>query len=141
MNKYAFFALLMMFSNISLVKAQSISYSYDAGGNRISRSITVSQIRRKPTAKEEESAIAKTLSEEVKVAVDSNGGSVVVEISSLKSTDKCSALLYSLSGQLLRSLSVVSSRTVFDLSPFPAGVYIIHVTLNGKTDSWKVDIR
>ncbi len=141
MNKYAFFVLLMMFSNISLVKAQSISYSYDAGGNRISRSITVSQIRRKPTTKEEETAIAEALYEEVKVRVDSNGGSVVVEIAGLKSTDKCSASLFSLSGQLLRSLAVVSGRTVFDLNHYPDGVYIIHVTLNGKTDSWKVDIR
>ncbi len=57
MNKYAFFVLLMMFSNISLVKAQSISYSYDAGGNRISRSITVSQIRHKSIAKEKGTAI------------------------------------------------------------------------------------
>ena len=141
MKKYTFFVLLMMFSNISLVKAQSISYSYDAGGNRISRSITVSQIRRKPTAKEEETAIAEALSKEVKVAVESNGVSVGVEIAGLNSTDKCSASLFSLSGQLLRSQSVVSGRTVFDLIPYPAGVYIIRVTLNGETDSWKVDIR
>ena len=83
MNKYAFFVLLMMFSNISSVKAQSISYSYDAGGNRISRSITVSQIRHKATPKEEETAIAEALSEEVKMEVERNGGSVVVEIAGL----------------------------------------------------------
>ena len=126
----------------TLSTAQSVTYGYDAAGNRISRTISVRHVKERGFATDMKTpASTDDLTGRDNVTVNNSAQTVVLQINGLKSTDKCSASLFSLTGQLLRSQSVVSGRTVFDLSPYPAGVYIIRVTLNGETDSWKVDIR
>ena len=126
----------------TLSRAQSVTYGYDAAGNRISRTISVSHVKERGFTTDAESpSSTDSLTGRVNVTVDNSAQSVVVQVNGLKSTDRCSVSLYSVSGQHLHTIAPAAPRTVVSLIPYPAGVYIIHVTLNGIKDSWKVLVQ
>lgn len=131
------FALIVMASS---VHAQSVSFTYDASGNRVSRNITVNRVRERITTDVQDTA-SEIQEERVRLTVDSGSGVVIVDILSYKDDERCSISLFTVSGQHLRDITAVSGRTTVDLSPYPAGVYIIRATLNGKAETWKVEIR
>lgn len=141
MNKVISCCFSLLLLSTAELFSQSVTYSYDASGNRVSRSISISHVRQRGLSTDTETPKADDLSERVRVTVDANNTSVAVLIDAFKDTDRCAVSLFSVSGMHLCNIAVVSDRTVVDLSPYPSGIYIIQVSLNGKTDAWKVAIR
>ena len=75
--------------------AQSITYSYGAAGNRVSRGLTVSRMR-KQERKTLNLADGNNLEGKVRLTGDSRTGSVTVEIIGHRTGDRCEVSLYAL---------------------------------------------
>lgn len=140
MNTHKHTLLFALFIFTSSVCAQSVSFTYDAAGNRISRSITVNRVRERITNDLIETAADMT-EERVRLTVDSGSGIMTVDVIGYHDEDKGSVSLFSLSGYHVRDVAIRSSRTQTDLSGLASGVYVVRVTLNGKEETWKVEIR
>lgn len=120
--------------------AQSITYSYDAAGNRVSRGLTVSRMR-KQERKTLNLADGNDLEGKVRLTGDSRTGSVTVEIIGHRTGDRCEVSLYALSGEDLLQLQLSEPSVTFSLSTYPDGIYIVSVTLNGESEAWKTTKR
>ena len=132
--------LFALFIFTSSVRAQSVSFTYDAAGNRISHSITVNRVRERITMDMEETA-AEMREERVRLIVDSSSDILTIDVTGYHDEDKGSVSLFSLSGYHVRDVTVRSAHTQIDLNGLPQGVYVVRVTLNGKAETWKVEIR
>ena len=120
--------------------AQSITYSYDAAGNRVSRGLTVSRMR-KQEKKTLNLAAGNNLEGKVRLTGDSRTGSVTVEIIGHRTGDRCEVCLYALSGENLLQLQLSEPSVTFSLGAYPDGIYIVSVTLNGESEAWKITKR
>ncbi len=99
------FSLFILLSLPTLLMAQnnSISYSYDAAGNRTGRCITVSQVKgRGATDIKETEDVAES---RICITADANAGTVRVEIIGYTDTDKCHITLYNASGISLTDIT------------------------------------
>ena len=120
--------------------AQSITYSYDAAGNRVSRGLTVSRMR-KQEKKTLNLADGNDLEGKVRLTGDSRTGSVTVEIIGHRTGDRCEVCLYALSGENLLQLQLSEPSVKLSLGAYPDGIYIVSVTLNGESEAWKITKR
>lgn len=120
--------------------AQSITYSYDAAGNRVSRGVTVSRMR-KQEKKTLNLADGNNLEGKVRLTGDSRKGSVTVEIIGHRTGDRCEVCLYALSGENLLQLQLSEPSVTLSLGAYPDGIYIVSVTLNGESEAWKITKR
>lgn len=120
--------------------AQSITYSYDAAGNRVSRGVTVSRMR-KQEKKTLNLADGNDLEGKVRLTGDSRTGSVTVEIIGHRTGDRCEVCLYALSGENLLQLQLSEPSVTLSLGAYPDGIYIVSVTLNGESEAWKITKR
>lgn len=120
--------------------AQSITYSYDAAGNRVSRGLTVSRMR-KQERKTLNLADGNDLEGKVRLTGDSRTGSVTVEIIGHRTGDRCEVSLYALSGENLLQLQLSEPSVTLSLGAYPDGIYIVSVTLNGESEAWKITKR
>lgn len=120
--------------------AQSITYSYDAAGNRVSRGVTVSRMR-KQERKTLNLADGNDLEGKVRLTGDSRTGSVTVEIIGHRTGDRCEVCLYALSGENLLQLQLSEPSVTLSLGAYPDGIYIVSVTLNGESEAWKITKR
>lgn len=120
--------------------AQSITYSYDAAGNRVSRGVTVSRMR-KQEKKTLNLADGNDQEGKVRLTGDSRTESVTVEIIGHRTGDRCEVSLYALSGENLLQLQPSEPSVTFSLGSYPDGIYIVSVTLNGESEAWKITKR
>lgn len=120
--------------------AQSITYSYDAAGNRVSRGLTVSRMR-KQERKTLNLADGNNLEGKVRLTGDSRTGSVTVEIIGHRTGDRCEVSLYALSGEDLLQFQLSEPCVTLSLGAYPDGIYIVSVTLNGESEAWKITKR
>lgn len=120
--------------------AQSITYSYDAAGNRVSRGLTVSRMR-KQERKTLNLADGNDQEGKVRLTGDSRTGTVTVEIIGHRTGDRCEVSLYALSGENLLQLQLSESSVTLSLGAYPDGIYIVSVTLNGESEAWKITKR
>ena len=117
----------------------SISYSYDAAGNRTGRSITVTPVKERNATDMDE--LNDVPSARVYVTADSNSGTVKVVIVNYSDSDICHITLYDTAGTLLSDFPHAESTTLIDISDKPSGVYILQTVLNDKKDTWKIMMR
>jgi uncharacterized protein YbbK (DUF523 family) len=129
--------------------SQTISYTYDASGNRVKREVIVLDTKKKATEKapiaqsneqvqQEPTEVHenKAGSQVVKVYPNPTKGLLLVEISGSKGTS--SVVVYDLSGkQVFRENDFGSSGTI-DLSRQLIGVYIMKVVAGDKTSEWEI---
>lgn len=121
----------------SAINAQQVSYSYDAAGNRISRSSVVNApqfLGRRNVAKSTSSPLQQTLS----VGPNPTNGLLGIRLSRWNDTDNCSLLLCNTSGQVLIQQNMTSADATLDLSTFPQGYYLLRVDLNGEKNTYKI---
>lgn len=119
------------------VLAQTLSYSYDAMGNRIAREIVIS--KKAAPLKDSTSYMSEVLSERtVKIYPNPTRGQLKVEIPIQEGQLIPQFKIYSSSGQLIHSVKATSSTTSFDLSSTPNGLYLLHVIIGKEESTWKI---
>lgn len=128
------------------VQAQTpatVSYSYDANGNRVSRSIVFSRM--------EEGSGDDSLDKEYLTSIQDEIGHVTLNIYPNPTNDRICVerndtegngnmvvFLSSVTGVLVCKVETDNNQTFLDLSNLSSGIYIIKVDVNGEQRCWKV---
>ncbi len=134
--------LALLLTPMSAMAQNTVTFSYDAGGNRVSRQITVSSVKERPGETTDIGAVEEEpLEDRVRITTDAGSETVSVEISDLKADERSSVRLFTAAGALLKEVDIAGEATSVSLSPYPSGVYILSVNLSGKQHGWKISVR
>ncbi len=132
----------------------TVTYGYDAAGNRTSRNKTITMARSGQSVKRDST----TVTTEVKAAVtepevfeeklsemkiiiypNPTQGLLRVDISGAEIPAGARIYLYNSGGGLLRQWNNISGYNTIDISAQPAGSYLMRIVLDGKNAStWKI---
>jgi lipoprotein-anchoring transpeptidase ErfK/SrfK len=117
-----------------------VVFSYDAAGNRISRTIVLAP-RSTPVAEEEEKqeVLTEMLADiKVKIYPNPTTGLVTVEISNLPKGETANIWLYAMAGQLIGTYKDAKNVIRVDISNRPAGVYVMKIVAGKRQTEWKI---
>lgn len=118
---------------------QTISYAYDYCGNRIKREIRLNSNKIPGHSNVTEMYLQEKLSEHnLKIYPNPTKGQLKVEIVGYEPSDVGLITLFSLSGQVLFSDHLNSAHCFVDISNNTNGIYILQISINGKSTSWKI---
>ncbi len=138
---------LLLFILLKL-SGQSIGFTYDANGNRVSRELIVEQLKSAtaiagstskndvvdPLQKPED--IAET--PEVHVYPNPNKGILKVEIKNLSPGSSREMRIYDLAGRQVLVKENFENYSEFDLNSLKDGIYILRIKIDDKALDWKV---
>lgn len=129
---------LCAFSYILSSNAQTVSYAYDASGNRISRTIVLSQRNNAPHH-QQPTEISEVF-DDVTVSVSPNptDGIVRVKITRSNTPVEGTISVYTQSGAPVQTVSVLSDGTTVDLGNQPSGIYLLRIECNDYKNTWKI---
>ncbi len=118
-----------------------IEYSYDASGNRIKREIVMPVPKAK--AKQSLASGAQTFTDvlrnhTVRIYPNPTEGALQISISGLTDTDNCSLSIYTSQGARVMTENVNADRADINISNQPAGVYLLRITINDHSSTWKI---
>ena len=123
--------------------AQSVvNYTYDNAGNRLTQ-MYPNNNRQGGFGDRQEDAFGMTITGELaghSIRITSLYGqnTVKVEVLGLQDSDDCIISVYAISGRLLINQKTDDVVTTLDMSAYHKGFYIIKISLNGQTGSWKI---
>lgn len=124
-----------------LTMAQSrIAYAYDASGNRVKREIIMQLPKAKQQTFETEGQVFSDMLQEhdVKIYPNPTDGILKVSISGIKNTDKCSLAIYTLRGDRIMLDERQQYNFDVNISNQPAGTYLLRITINNQSTTWKI---
>ena len=141
------FVIALCFPLVSLSQA-TVSFGYDASGNRISRTIVLAKSGEvtfaDSTNNNLEEQIYVDLFSDVKVTIspNPNGGrfKVMVEQTpgTIESQDPFQLYLHSLSGESIRHIERLELVNEVDISYYPNGTYVLTIARSNDKRTWKV---
>ena len=131
---------LLVFFTVADLRAQSVSYAYDASGNRVSREVVLSQA--KPLTESDVSSVAEVF-QTLHVHVSADGSSGRVEITIIgadgEELSSASATAFTTGGHRIVSAAFASDGIAYiDLNTRPAGVYLIRVRCGRYDQTWRI---
>ena len=120
-------------------KAQTVSFSYDAAGNRINREIVISrQMAPMASRKQPEYSEDIPLGKKIKIRQMSAEGIVRVEILSDGEPAKGAIAVYDMAGHLILTESFTNDAATADLSSYPTGIYLLNIEYGNNSYCWKI---
>jgi hypothetical protein len=126
--------------------AQDLVYTHDANGNRIVRETLVLKTANpngsnaangQQVINQDNSVETYLLGSHIVLYPNPTKGLVTVQTDSAFPTGT-TLYVYDSQGRLLRQQDATGLQTAADLSNQPAGVYIMRLTLNGRSKEWRV---
>jgi len=137
----------IFFVNAPLSYAQGeITYTYDAAGNRLGRTIMMSPVRQAraiDTMEEAESGTTEPIAymdiiDKTAITIYPNPtqGHLTIDIDNIP--EESSIRIYDMNGKILLQKSNIENSTEIDLSSQSSGSYILRIDLSGKTSTWKI---
>lgn len=129
--------LLATFLQPAAGDAQGIAFGYDASGNRITRSLS-NNSNQAPRMLFMDEDSPETTQQSVSVGPNPTTGILRIRLSRREETDNCHLLLSDLSGKTLIERDMETYETSLNLTPFPDGLYLLSVELNGVQQSYKI---
>lgn len=139
-KKILLFSLFALFASAAV--AQTVQFAYDETGNRISRTIvlTIPSLRADGSGQDEallfEEQLAADL--EVKIYPNPTEGLLQIEILGMELDEKAQFALFGLNGEKLLQTAATSQLTPVDMSKYPAGIYVLRLTVRGKPMDYKI---
>lgn len=118
-----------------VVNSQQLSYSYDAAGNRISRTIFLGLKSADGQQQEFTETIAK---KEVKIYPNPVESLLSVSIEGFGNETVSECLIYTLAGTLVKREKIRGGLTTLDMSSFSSGTYVLQILIDGEKSVWKI---
>jgi len=116
-----------------------VSYAYDYAGNRISRKVVPLNSNPTHVKAAEPAPVVDQLGErKITVYPNPTQGALAVEITGGDAKDAIHLVIFSAQGIQLRNIKVTTSTTPIDMSPYPAGWYILQVQAGDKLKEFKI---
>lgn len=129
--------VLFLFPVAAPMLADDVTYSYDSAGNRIKREIVLKKTV-SPTRGASDYASEFVDDREMRIYPNPTYGQLTVEIPGFTIGDECELLVVSLSGEIILSRKAGAPTETLDISGQKNGVYILHISFNGKESTWKI---
>lgn len=129
---------LLTISFVSIQGQNSISYAYDAAGNRVKREIVLT------TKSLVQKGLPEIFTEEVakrniKIYPNPTDGFLKVEIENLDGIKNCTITISAMTtGKYVYKKKVIQNATDIDISNEPFGVYVMLIDIDGEYTSWKI---
>ena len=139
--------ILIMLCLVPDVLGQSVSFTYDAAGNRTQRTIFLQQAPQTRASATEHEAIKdlempryEDLLGERKVVIYPNPtrGMIMIEFQGYGEMTGARLLLYNMQGNLLQQVNNVELSSIIDLTAYPSGMYILHLIEGMHRSEWKI---
>jgi len=140
--------LVVVFSFIPIVfcHAQSygeVTFGYDANGNRISRSILFGKIFEDGKNVEAEKGLETIVMDQISgvefsIYPNPTRGRFLVEVSDPGKGPLLRVVLLTPQGDVLTKKILDVNTEEFDLSDYPAGIYMLHLMAGDETHVWKI---
>lgn len=125
--------------------SQSVSFTYDAAGNRVTRALTLQKINSNAgslnDSTEKHTALIEAITiddVEVTISPNPNGGKFKVSISNLNDQSNVKIFLHTMTGKLVFETIKPKPITTVNISNRENGTYILTVIVNGTSEAWKV---
>ena len=144
MKRFYFYAITLMalaaiFAAVPCLAQQTgtVSFNYDANGNRIMRQIEIGGGRSEAATA---TIGAMESHEPIEVALYPNPteGRFSVGIANAESGERVRATVTTMTGEVLYDKTIAGQTTDFDLTSQPAGIYLLRLTVRGESQVWKV---
>lgn len=137
------FITLVLFIGLAtdvMSQMYTVSFAYDANGNRISRRITFSNDYRGVSS---DTTAVECLTDNISdcdVCIFPNPAKekVSLKLASYKDDKKITATLYSPLGICIERKNICSDMTSFDLSALSSGTYILELSDDNEKRIWKI---
>ncbi len=129
---------LLIINSVHIYSQSSINFSYDAAGNRISRTIVVTRASEQSKLQE---LPLKNDFEKARVTIYPNPTKGIISISIQGGNEEfknSSLALYSISGALITSNRISDRSVTIDIRGEAKGMYILKLILDGQISEWKV---
>ena len=124
------------------INAQTVTYTYDAAGNRTARVVTVNKSPAAPQTMQEPEVMTDIsdipVEKNIVVYPNPTTGVFKVEIKGFTHEMHADFRLTDLAGKTVSHHKIAHGSHNFDLSHQLAGIYLLHVTINGKSAVWKI---
>ena len=134
-------ACLALLPAVSFAQGR-IRYVYDAAGNRVRREATVSvqksMARRQTVVSEEPMQPGMLRERSIKVGPNPTNGLLKASVSGIGENDECALYVYTPQGALILVKQMKDGGADIDISNCPAGVYLIKITVNNSSTTWKI---
>ena len=135
--------LLMSFCPMLYAHAHvqdTVTYRYDAAGNRISRTIVLSSKSTPDPPVEMQPVVYTEVFADIQLKIYPNptDGLLKVEINNLPEGQTAQIWLFAMSGQLIVSFNNVIKAADINISGQPAGVYVMRIVAGKFRTEWKV---
>lgn len=141
MKKYYLLFYLALLPVVSSAQDR-IGYSYDASGNRVKREIVMpvpkAMAKRQNFSSDNQSFSDMLRDHSIKIYPNPTKGALRICISGLKGTDKCSLEVYTTLGVQILAKKIETDNIDINISNQPNGVYLLQITINGKSTTWKI---
>ena len=141
MKKYYLLFYLALLPVVSSAQDR-IGYSYDASGNRVKREI-VMPVPKAMAKQQNFSSDNQCYSDMIRLHSKINYpnptiGAFLIFISGLNGTYLCPLLVYTTLGVQILAKKIETDNIDINISNQPNGVYLLQITINGKSTTWKI---
>jgi len=124
---------ILLFTNCLILAQNKLNYAYDADGNRIERTISMTRSASVTTEFYEEIIAEKN----VKIYPNPTKGQLKVEISNTE-INSGSIQVFDMNGRKIIQQKITEITTPIDLSNYSTGTYILKIQLNNESSNWKI---
>ena len=131
------FSLLLLMTG-TIVQADSISYSYDANGNRVTL-LNNGMNRSNPTDETERKPGSESLGQHrITIYPNPTDGRISVEITGTGSLEESAITVYGIMGNMVYNDSEIDVENEIDLTTCPDGMYILVIKIGSDIGIWKI---
>lgn len=140
-KRISLLSCLVLWAVLSFAQSR-IGFAYDAAGNRVKREIVLAV----PQMMANQGAFAvgnrsftdTMQGHSIKILSNAVEEILKISISGLQSTDRCSLAVCTYQGIVLLMEKIRGEVVTINISSQPAGVYLLRITLNNHTTTWKI---
>ena len=131
------FSLLLLMTG-TIAQADSISYSYDANGNRVTL-LNNGMNRSNPTDETERKPSSESLGQHrITIYPNPTDGRISVEITGTGSLEESAITVYGIMGNMVYNDSEIDVENEIDLTTCPDGMYILIIKIGSDIGIWKI---
>lgn len=134
--KICIIILLALIFNIA--NAQTISYGYDACGNRISRQIVLEKNNKALEAEDVPFSEEQLGATQVRIYPNPTHGHLKVVLQNTDETYNNSITIYSANGKQIANIPHAETETDIDISAQPNGIYLMRLCIGTEISTWKI---
>lgn len=116
---------------------KTISYAYDAAGNRIKRQIVL-QSRATESVDTTFFISENLVKKEIKIYPNPTKGHLKIQISNYENDNDCTFKLYDMSGKCLLAIKGEGEFNIIDISSFTPSLYMLEIEIGEEKSMWKI---